>query len=129
MTKKRLVTGIASLILSAALIVPTIASAHEAVSSLGNKSTSRFLASHLIGPDFFAWVHVGWDPLGFYINTTTSVSIGNTSYQLRSYDRCFGGSSFPTTPLVTVTQADLWIRGSATCGGTNLAQGGAGISE
>ena len=87
MTKNRLAAGIAALMLTAAMLAPTIASAHEAVSPWNNVSTSPFLAVH-VSPNLGAWVSVGYDPNGFWINTTTAVSSTSATYWIRTYDKC-----------------------------------------
>jgi hypothetical protein len=128
MTKNRLAAGIAALMLTAAMLAPTIASAHEAVSPWNNVSTSPFLAVH-VSPGLGAWVSVGYDPNGFWINTTTAVSSTSATYWIRTYDKCTSGLSAATTGLVKVTGPNFWVRGSAYCTSSGISQGRAGVSS
>jgi len=119
---------IAALLLGATLLVPAErANAHAVYSSYGNVSTAGFFFFHQ-SPDLGAFTYVGYDPNGSWVNTTTVVSAAPATYFLRAYDKCNGGAVVATTGWVQVSGPNFWVRGSAGCPFSGLAQGRCGIS-
>ncbi len=132
MIKKRLAAVAVALMLGGLLLAPAErASAHDVFSGFAAPSTGgTFFThfSHLTAPRTrSAMAHVGWDPSGFWIGTTTTVSMSNASYQLKAQDFCTNGA-FLDSGWWPVVGPNVWIRGSGCSGfGLGLSTGQGGI--